>query len=155
MIWPAEPLPAPPRIHFRVNGIPTTQGSKRGFVNPKTQRVIIVDDNKPELKRWRQDVIDAAKALRSGAWVPLDAAIELEVTFVLPRPQVHYGAHGLKPNAPHYVKGKPDLDKLVRAIMDAITIAGLWRDDGRVASLITRKVYGDEPGCDVWVGLLT
>ena len=54
MIWPDEPLPAPVRLHFRVNGIPTTQGSKRGFVNPKTSRVVIVDDNKPELKRWRQ-----------------------------------------------------------------------------------------------------
>ena len=151
MIWPEEP---PAHLHFRVNGIPTTQGSKRGFFNPKTERVIIVDDNSPNLKRWRQDVIDAAKAIRGQIAGPLDVPIELEVVFYLPRPQIHYGAHGLKPNAPLFVKGKPDLDKLIRAVMDAITIAGLWQDDGRVASIKTRKLYSDEPGCEVRLGLL-
>jgi Holliday junction resolvase RusA-like endonuclease len=146
-MWPTEPTPD---LHFRVSGNPTSQGSKRGFVNPKTKRVVVVEQMGAELKTWRQDVIAAARAIRTAA-EPLDVALSLKVVFYLKRPQAHYGAHGVKPNAPRFSKSAPDLDKLLRALLDAITISGLWQDDGRVAKIAAAKAYSDEPGAEVWI----
>jgi crossover junction endodeoxyribonuclease RusA len=42
----------------------------------------------------------------------------------------------------------PDLDKLVRAVLDGLT-AIAYRDDGQVVRLTAAKVYGVNPG--VWV----
>ncbi len=42
----------------------------------------------------------------------------------------------------------PDLDKLVRAVLDGLT-AIAYRDDGQVTNLWATKEYGPEPG--VWV----
>ena len=40
---------------------------------------------------------------------------------------------------PHTVK--PDIDNLVKAVMDALTTAGWWIDDTQVWSLSTSKQY--------------
>jgi len=47
----------------------------------------------------------------------------------------------------------PDLDKLVRAVCDGLTDAGIWDDDSQVIRLIARKDYADncEPGVDIQV----
>jgi Holliday junction resolvase RusA-like endonuclease len=42
----------------------------------------------------------------------------------------------------------PDLDKLIRAILDALT-GVVWRDDGQVVDIVASKVYADTPGVDV------
>jgi crossover junction endodeoxyribonuclease RusA len=42
----------------------------------------------------------------------------------------------------------PDLDKLVRAVLDGLT-AIAYRDDGQVVRLTAAKQYGVNPG--VWV----
>jgi crossover junction endodeoxyribonuclease RusA len=35
----------------------------------------------------------------------------------------------------------PDLDKLVRCICDALTDAGVWKDDAQVCVLVAAKRY--------------
>ena len=42
----------------------------------------------------------------------------------------------------------PDLDKLVRAVLDGLT-AIAYRDDGQVVRITATKQYGSQPG--VWV----
>lgn len=45
----------------------------------------------------------------------------------------------------------PDLDKLIRAVLDSLTgIAYL--DDSQVVELVTSKNYAEEPGVDITVG---
>jgi crossover junction endodeoxyribonuclease RusA len=44
---------------------------------------------------------------------------------------------------------RPDLDKLVRAVLDALSEAGVWRDDAQVVSVVARKAYGSAPGLTV------
>lgn len=154
-LWP-EPAPSITDgyiLHFDVAGLPAPQGSKKAFVNPRTKRAIIVNDNPSTLRSWRQDVIEAAKHARGNS-VPLDASLSLLVTFWLPRPQAHYGTKGLKVNAPTYSRTKPDIDKLLRAVMDALTIAGVWTDDARVARVTMEKMYSETPGCAVTITLL-
>lgn len=55
-----------------------------------------------------------------------------------------------KDNAPREVTNKPDLDKIVRAVLDACT-GVVWRDDAQVYWVEAEKVYGPRPGVDVTV----
>ena len=43
------------------------------------------------------------------------------------------------------------LDKALRATFDALTEAGIWRDDKLVAQVTASKVYGDRPGARIHV----
>lgn len=80
-------------------------------------------------------------------WQTTDAPIQLHVDFYLERPKsipIH--------KRPFHVKA-PDLDKLVRAVCDSLTDAGIWEDDSQVIRLIARKDYADdcEPGVHIQV----
>ena len=46
-----------------------------------------------------------------------------------------------------------DVDKLARLVLDAITDAGLWRDDSQCVRLTTSKVYVGEPTAGAYEGL--
>lgn len=139
-----------------VHGTPAPQGSKRHVGNG-----VMVESSK-KVKPWRQDVKHAALAAdaertpcldltcacqpHGGTWGP-DDALQVEVTFYLPRPRGHYGtgrnATTLKPSAPTRPWTKPDLDKLLRSTLDALGEAGLWADDSRVAVVLAEKQYAD------------
>jgi hypothetical protein len=81
----------------------------------------------------------------SGYLPPLTGALELRATFVFPRPKSHFGtgrnAGKLKPSAPALVTTRPDLDKLVRAIGDALT-GVVFSDDAHLAVVHAEKHYG-------------
>ena len=126
---------------FIVNGTPAAQGSKRAFV--VKGRAVMVDADK-KLKPWRQAVTDAAAEERGDN--PLFMGpVRVRVRFVFPRPKSHYGtgrnAEVLKPNAPLFVDKKPDIDKLLRAIFDALT-GVVFKDDSQVTTVESSKVYG-------------
>jgi Holliday junction resolvase RusA-like endonuclease len=80
------------------------------------------------------------------------------VYFVFPRPKGHYlpvTQKRLEPelrlDAPRFVISKPDVDKLLRALLDGITDIVI-RDDAQVAGVQSWKVYEDEerrPGVGV------
>lgn len=134
-----------------VRGEPIPQGSKVGG-RTKTGRSYVRDDN-PRLKPWRAKVTEAAQiaATRAGHVRWDTEPIRVAMTFVHPRPATHYVSakrhRPLKPTAPDYVTTTPDLDKLVRAILDAFTVAGVWRDDSQVALLsFVQHRYGPDPG---------
>ena len=128
-----------------VLGIPVPQGSKRVY----NGRLVDVNDRK--LRDWRALV---------GSMVASDKILAGPLTvrfnFYLPRPRGHYGtgrnADKLKPSAPIVPATKPDLDKLVRACLDAMT-GMAFRDDSQVAQLSAAKWYADErkPGVSIEV----
>lgn len=130
-------------VHFIVQGRPQPAGSKRGFVNPKTGRVIITDAN-AKSRPWKQAVASAARDVMGDAEL-LAGPLDLKVTFQLARPKGHYGtgrnADVLKPSAPSYPTVKPDTTKLLRAAEDALT-GVVWRDDSQVVMQFAEKVYG-------------
>ena len=145
-------------LSITVPGDPETQGSMKAFVRGK--RAVVVHDESARLNFWRGLV--AITARRAWGRAPrLDEPVALAVTFRLARPAGHYGtgrnAGTVRPSAPALPHKKPDLDKLVRAIGDALTEAGIWADDSRVVQLTATKVYagpGEEPGVDVTVAPL-
>jgi Holliday junction resolvase RusA-like endonuclease len=68
------------------------------------------------------------------------------VEFKLARPGGHWHPTkgGLKPSAPAAPRSKPDVDKLARTTLDALTGIA-FDDDSRIVDLVTRKRYA-EPG---------
>jgi crossover junction endodeoxyribonuclease RusA len=96
--------------------------------------------------QWRAQVQQAVAALEADQ---LCGAVELRLGFDLPRPAGHYGSGRnisiIKASSPAYPIVAPDLDKLVRCVADAITDAGLWRDDAQVVSLKAAKRYVTTP----------
>jgi Holliday junction resolvase RusA-like endonuclease len=125
------------RISFSVPGVPVPQGSKRAFV--VGGRAVMAEANR-ETKPWRAAVAAAAaEAMPEG---PAANPVDIELAFIFPRPKGHYGRRGLRPSAPVYKTTKPDIDKLTRAVLDAIT-GIVIRDDAQVVRLLTIKTFGD------------
>lgn len=94
----------------------------------------------------------AAVARRKPEDPPLfSGPVAVTLNFYMPRPKANFRANGeLKPTAPNYHTGKPDCDNLAKAVLDALTNAGAWADDGIVCGLRVSKQYGPfKPGCDV------
>lgn len=132
-------------LTVRVYGTPVPQGSKI-LRKAGGGRVFMADDNGSKLRSWRRRVT-TAWATSGHPMTP--GPVRLEVLFLVPRPRKHYGtgrnAAEVKPSAPRWVSVRPDIDKYVRAVCDALTDAGAWEDDSRVASEAADKIYCDDP----------
>jgi crossover junction endodeoxyribonuclease RusA len=80
-----------------------------------------------------------------GTLSPMVGPVSTQVTFIFPRPKSHYRTgryqFDLRSDAPEYHSSKPDTDKLLRAIGDALT-GIVVRDDSQIAHLSAYKVYG-------------
>lgn len=124
---------------FTVYGVAQPQGSAKAFM-PKGARFPVVTSDNPQLKGWRQLVAHAASHALHGAGMLADGPVRICAAFYLPRPK----ALGGKPKA-HLTR--PDVDKLARAIGDALT-GVVWRDDAQVVQLKVTKQYagvGESP----------
>jgi len=94
-------------------------------------------------------------AQQEGAEV-IECPVRIEIQFYLPRPKSHYGTGknkgALKESAPWYHIATPDIDKLVRCVLDALTGVA-WKDDSQVVSVTATKSYGIMPGARIKVSL--
>jgi Holliday junction resolvase RusA-like endonuclease len=146
-------------LHIVVVGTPRPQGSKRPVRNKHTGRIHMVESSE-RLPDWRADIRDAALKLLdppdnfARLW---EAPLVVGIQFRLARPKGHYlpvnsrrEAPELRPEAPRHPAGKPDTDKLIRAVLDALT--GLvWRDDSQVVHIEAWKLYHPHEGADITV----
>lgn len=119
-------------LTFTAYGVPIPQGSTRAFLPRGWKRPIITADN-AKTKPWRQAIVDACREQLAGR-PPLEGPVEVELVFYLPRPKS-------APRRVMHPAKKPDLDKLVRAALDALTAAGAWRDDGQVINVRAAKRF--------------
>lgn len=121
-------------------GDPAPQGSKRPVRNQHTGRIYTIE-NSDKLAPWRQDVRFAAQAVLEalGRPDPFGGAVIVRMVFSVARPATV--KRGKRPFPSVY----PDLSKLCRSTEDALTSAGVWRDDALVVEY-TRlaKVYCNE-----------
>ena len=134
-------------LTFHVAGLPQPQGSAKAYV--RGGHAVITSAN-ANLRPWRAAVTAAAAEARADA-PTIATPVFLNLAFTFPRPAGHYGKRGLRGTAPEFPAGRPDLDKLVRACADALTDAGVWRDDSQVVEIQASKEYGEHPGVRVTV----
>ena len=125
-------------LAFTVFGVPIPKGSAKAFRHRTTGVVIVTHDN-ARTKPWQECVVSAA--LDAVGTLPLGQSatgdgepVALELAFYLPRPK----------SAPKRVVRqvkKPDLDKLVRCVKDALTRAGVYHDDAQVVRTVATKEF--------------
>ena len=133
-----------PIVMFRVAAIPQPKGSTKAFARRGGGRPIVTSDN-TKLKPWAQLVAQVAQQ-HVPALHP--AGVRVTLDFVLPRPK----SHPKRRTKPHCAK--PDVDKLARGVLDALTGIA-WGDDSQVTSLLATKRYArelEQPGVLVSLG---
>ena len=118
---------------FAVLGEPIGQGSMRHIGNGR-----MIASNDKKLKPWRAAIVEAIhQRFLAIEQVPhYDQPMKLEVVFCVERPKT---VKRDLPTTPY------DLDKLVRAVGDALTDSKLISDDAIICDILASKRYGD--GC--------
>lgn len=136
-------------MSIQILGSPAPKGSSRAIL--RGGRALHVPGgssaNQRAIKSWDASVRHAAAEKVGKRTAPVYVGVPLSVSLVfrLRRPSGHWGkAGGVKPSSPNVPLVKPDLDKLARATLDALT-GILWDDDARIVHLACSKVYA-EPG---------
>lgn len=132
---PAEGTAEPRRLVITVHGKPAPQGSKRHVGNG-----VMIESSK-RLRPWREDVKAAALTVLNGQPRIEDAPVCAHITFCFDKP---LRAPKRRPIWP-ITRSSGDVDKLVRAVFDALTDAGVWRDDAQVISVTADKIHTDDP----------
>lgn len=115
-------------LTFRVAGVPMPQGSMSAFI--RGGRAIVTDQKGPKLKPWREAVRSTAVERMGDEWRPLLGPVRIDLWFAVPKPAAEPKRRRTWP-----IRRSKDLDKLTRAVLDALTDAGLWGDDAQVVEL--------------------
>jgi len=133
----------PEQVIIKVLGTPQPQGSTRSFA--KGDRIVTTSAT-PNLHSWRDSVAWAVKDAMRGR-PPFTGPVVVSATFRFNRPK----SVSVKKRPHHTVK--PDLDKLERALLDALVDGGCIVDDAQVnefGSVVKKYVDTPKPGgyCD-------
>jgi Holliday junction resolvase RusA-like endonuclease len=135
-------------ISVEVLGEPAPKGSMRAML--VRGRAIMIPggsrENEKALKAWAKAIRDRVGPALGDPVAPLysEQPLELGLVFRLVRPKGHWGtgrnSDKLKPAAPLHPSVKPDIDKLARSTLDALT-GLLYDDDARIAVLTVVKQW--------------
>jgi crossover junction endodeoxyribonuclease RusA len=123
-------------LSFRVNGLPAPQGSKRHVGNGR-----MIEASK-KVGPWRAAVFEAVASLD---FEPFANECSIEIVFYLEKPKT---VKRILPTVP------PDLDKLIRGLLDALTLAHVWLDDALAVDITAVKIYSSEdkqPGAEITI----
>lgn len=119
------------RIEFEVIGLPAPQGSKRHVGGGR-----MVESSK-NVAPWRDSVAWAGREAMAGR-PAFDEPVTVEVSFHLPPTGRWTKAESAV--GERWKPRKPDLDKLLRSTLDALTTAAVIVDDARVVQVQMGKV---------------
>lgn len=144
----------PVSVTYETYGDPVPQGSTKSFYMKKLGRVVTTHQGEAKLMPYRQaltaSLIDAMGDELKDVLYPKEPKVDkkssymVEIRFTCTPPQ--HPACSMK-------NTKPDLDKLVRAVLDSITGYG-FKDDSRVVKIIAEKEFGS-PGTKVTLTRIT
>lgn len=145
-------------ITLTVHGTPIPKGSAKGFVIRGTNRCIITQNNRDKQKPWASAIQQAALDEVGNEFRPVTSGVFIKsMLFYFNRPKSHYGsgknANTVKASAPLHHVTKPDLDKLERCALDALT-GIIWKDDSQVYHFGEHgKEYSDFNGMRITIQL--
>jgi crossover junction endodeoxyribonuclease RusA len=129
-------------LNFFVPGVPASKGSK-SMIRTKTGRYIMIEANANKLKKWMHAIEQRASLAFKE---PIEGAVHLECRFYFQRPK-----SVKKRLLPHV---KPDLDKLLRAVDDALQGIA-FKDDSQVTTIIAHKYYVTDNNQGVLIGVFS
>ena len=132
------------RVSFEVTGVPQPQGNKTVYNGH------VVEGRRPAareaFKSWRGAVTDAARAACAEHGPFPDGPLHLQLTFWMPKPSTARKREV-------WCWKLPDIDKLERAVLDALEQSGLIANDSRIVTVAKAKPYAIDraPGVAVMV----
>lgn len=133
-------------LRIEVNGNPVTQGSK--VISFTGGGAYMREARAGQLTVWRNSVAIAARqAMRTGippgeSWFADGVPVEIAAEFRLPLPRTTQRRYPTSHRS-------GDLDKLIRAVGDALTDARVLGDDAQIVRIDASKVHagiGHQPG---------
>lgn len=116
---------------FKVDIKPVTQGSVTAI--PVNGKARIIHNHSKELYEERALI---QSLYHEAGGTKIDGAVEINIEFNFVRPK------SVSVKKRPYMTVKPDLDKLVRAVLDALTHHA-YDDDSQVVSINCVKAYND------------
>jgi crossover junction endodeoxyribonuclease RusA len=127
------------RVRFVVDSEPRAQGSMVSV--QKGARGAVRHQSAPRLYYWRDKVKEraATKMLEEGQLEAWTGPVGIRISFGIKAPQ----------DAKHGYPKAPDLDKLVRAVLDALT-GVCYKDDSQVVTIQSEKVFHTATIIEVW-----
>jgi Holliday junction resolvase RusA-like endonuclease len=119
-------------LSFFVQGHPQTQGGMREVTTKNGGRALITTGS-VDLKPWRKKISDTARlAANLAHWETLvDCPVAVTLRFFIPMPKSR-PAQARHDRIAYAIK-KHDIDKMQRAVLDSLTTAEIYKDDGQVA----------------------
>ncbi len=128
-------------ITFFAAGSPKGQPRPRAFARKfgETWQARVYDAKTAE--GWKSCVAAAWLQNKPAGFKPFDGPVAVKFTFFIQRPKSHFLKSGLRPSAPIFCEAKPDADNYAKAVMDALSQIGVWRDDAQVCELFVIKRY--------------
>lgn len=121
-------------LRFTVNGAPKPKGSMRAFVPKGWTRPVLTSTN-AAVKTWEQTIRSVAQ---DHAAAFTTDPVRVRLRFALPRPKSLSRRASCRPHTK-----RPDVDKLARAALDALT-GVIYKDDSQVYALHAAKYYARE-----------
>ena len=131
------------QIEINIEGKPKAQQRHR-----HTKKGFVYDPSK-------KDKEDILMLMRSEApKEPFNGAISLYIRFSMPYVKKHYRtgkfSKELKPNPPIAYKIKPDIDNMLKFLMDAGNKV-FWNDDSQIYRVQMEKIYAVKPGTKITI----
>ena len=125
-------------LAFTVYGVAMSKGNHRA-VQPKGMKFPVITETNRSVASWQQLVAEGASRaiaqLPEGERVLLASGVRVTIAYYLPRPKKFHKRGVFVHHAT-----KPDVDRLQRAILDALT-AVAYHDDKQVTEIIAGKYY--------------
>jgi Holliday junction resolvase RusA-like endonuclease len=125
---------------------------------------VLRDDGRPKVvtknaagakgKTWSSNVAGAAFEAMVEHDLPLvrGEPLVIEIDFYAPRPQSHYRtgrcSNFMRDGAPAAPCVRPDVDKLISGVLDALTNV-LYSDDGQIARAVGTKHFGEPARAEI------
>jgi len=129
-------------IDIWIDGVPVAQPRPRMCRNGHVYNPDTAD-------AWKVQIILAITSefkTPVGGIFPKGTPVSVTMKFWMPCPKK------IKKAKTEYVTSKPDLDNMEKAVLDALTTAGVWHDDAQVAEV--RKMKARCLGSDVGMHLI-
>jgi Holliday junction resolvase RusA-like endonuclease len=132
-------------IRLHVPGVPQPKGSP-SIIHPAGRRPLLTLTATKEQRAWSKRLVFHVEAAAPDA--PFAGPVSLSCAFLFPMTRAA-GKEGRT-----HVHVRPDLDKLLRAVCDALERGGAITEDSRIVRVACAKRYvrdGETPGVNILV----